>query len=127
MDPGALGKELQANNPLETEISRKRAPANELAMLVGQPMEMKNSKKQALAKELTTLADELLNKESWKNSKGPTVPVGVLGTRVPRLAGLRPTAWLHQRPGTAHLQHHQDKTLERGQASRGGRRQDLLR
>ena len=36
-------------------------------------METKNSKKQALAKELTTLADELL-KESWKNSKGPTVP-----------------------------------------------------
>ena len=36
-------------------------------------MEMKNSKKQALAKELTTLSDELL-KESWKNSKGPTVP-----------------------------------------------------
>ena len=31
------------------------------------------TKKQALAKELTTLADELL-KESWKNSKGPTVP-----------------------------------------------------
>ena len=36
-------------------------------------METKNSKKQALAKELTTLVDELL-KESWKNSKGPTVP-----------------------------------------------------
>ena len=36
-------------------------------------METKNSKKQALAKELRTLADELL-KESWKNSKGPTVP-----------------------------------------------------
>ena len=36
-------------------------------------MEMKNSKKQALAKELTMLADELL-KESWKNSKGPTMP-----------------------------------------------------
>ena len=36
-------------------------------------MEKKNSKKQALAKELMMLADELL-KESWKNSKGPTVP-----------------------------------------------------
>ena len=36
-------------------------------------METKNYKKQALAKELTTLADELL-KESWKNSKGPTMP-----------------------------------------------------
>ena len=73
MDPGALGKELPADNPLETTISRKRAPTNELTMLAGQPMETKNSKKQALAKELRTLADELL-KESWKNSKGPTVP-----------------------------------------------------
>ena len=73
MDPGALGKELLADNPLETAISRKRAPTNELTMLAGQPMEMKNSKKQALAKELTTLADELL-KESWKNNKDPTVP-----------------------------------------------------
>ena len=36
-------------------------------------METKNSKKQALAKELRTLADELL-RESWKNTKGPTVP-----------------------------------------------------
>ena len=73
MDPGSLGKELPMNNPLETEISRKRAPTNELTMLAGQPMETKNSKKQALAKELMTLPDELL-KESWKNSKGPTVP-----------------------------------------------------
>ena len=73
MDPGALGKELPADNPLETEIYRKRVPANELAMMASQPMETKNSKKQALAKELTTLADELL-KESWENSKGPTLP-----------------------------------------------------
>ena len=72
MDPGALGKELPADNPLETAISRKRAPTNELTMLAGQ-LDMKNSKKQALAKELRTLADELL-KESWNNSKGPTVP-----------------------------------------------------
>ena len=69
MDPGALCKELPADNPLETAISRKRAPTNELTMLVGQPMETKNSKKQALAKELTTLADEL-----QETSKGPTVP-----------------------------------------------------
>ena len=72
MDPGALGKELSADNPLETAISRKQAPTNKLTMLAGQPMETKNSKKQALAKELTTLADELL-KESWKNCKGPTM------------------------------------------------------
>ena len=73
MDPGVLGKELPTYNPLETTISKKLAPTNELTMLAGQPMETKNSKKQALAKELTMLADELL-KESWKNSKDPTVP-----------------------------------------------------
>ena len=73
MDPGALGKELPADNPLETAISRKRAPTNELTMLAGQRMETKNSKKQALAKELRTLVDELL-KGSWKNGKGPIVP-----------------------------------------------------
>ena len=73
MDPGALVKDLPVDNPFETDISRKGAPTNKLTMLVGPPMETKNSKKQALAKELTTLANELL-KESWKNSKGPTVP-----------------------------------------------------
>ena len=73
MDPGALGKELLADNPLQTAISRKRAQTNKLTMLAGQPTETKNFKKQALVKELTTLADELL-KESWKNSKAPTVP-----------------------------------------------------
>ena len=73
MDPGALGKELPVDNPLETTISRKLAPTNKLTMLAGQPMETKNSKKQALAKELRMLEDELL-KGSWKNSKGPTVP-----------------------------------------------------
>ena len=70
MDPGALGKELPADNPLETAISRKRAPTNELTMLAGQPMEMKNSKKQALAKELTTLADKLL-KQKLEEQQGP--------------------------------------------------------
>ena len=73
MDPGALGKELPTDNLLETAIYRKRATTNELTMLAGKPMETKNSKKQALAKELRTFADKLL-KESWKNSKGPTVP-----------------------------------------------------
>ena len=47
--------------------------------------------------------------------------VGVLGAGVPRLVCLRPTAWLHQRPGTAHLHQQTLKTLARGQASRGGR------
>ena len=48
--------------------------------------------------------------------------VGVLGTGVPRLGCLRPRAWLHQWPGTAHLHQQPLKTLARGQASRGGRR-----
>src|SRR4051812_45889830 len=47
--------------------------------------------------------------------------VGVLGTGVPRLACLRPAAWLKGGPSTAHLHQHRPKTLARGQASRGGR------
>ena len=43
--------------------------------------------------------------------------VGVLGTGVPRLACLRPAAWLKGRPSMAHLQQHKLKTLARGQAS----------
>ena len=52
----------------------------------------------------------------------PTTSVGVLGTGVPRLACLRPTAWLCERAHTAHLHRQALKTLARGQASRGGRR-----
>ena len=37
------------------------------------------------------------------------------------------TAWHHRCPGMARLQDHQDKTLAMGQASRGGRHQDLWR
>ena len=48
--------------------------------------------------------------------------VGVLGTGVPRLACLRPAAWLKRGPSAAHLHQHKPKTLARGQASRGGRR-----
>ena len=47
--------------------------------------------------------------------------VSVLGTGVPRLACLRPVAWLERGPSTAHLHQHRPKTLARGQASRGGR------
>ena len=47
--------------------------------------------------------------------------VGVLGTGVPRLACLRPTAWLSKRACTAHLHQQVLKTLTRGQASRAGR------
>ena len=53
---------------------------------------------------------------------GPGATVGILGTGVPRLACLRPTAWLKGGPSTAHLHQHKPKTLARGQASRGGRR-----
>ena len=53
---------------------------------------------------------------------GPGATVGILGMGVPRLACLRPTAWLHQRPCTAHLHQQTLKTLARGEASRGGRR-----
>ena len=47
--------------------------------------------------------------------------VGVLGTGVPRLACLRPAAWLKGGPSTAHLHQHKPKTLARGQALWGGR------
>ena len=52
---------------------------------------------------------------------GPGATVGVLGTGVPRLACLRPAAWLKGRPSRAPLHQHEFKTLARGQASRGGR------
>ena len=52
--------------------------------------------------------------------------VGVLGTGVPRLACLRPTAWLCERARTAHLRQQALKTLARGQASRGGRHKTSL-
>ena len=42
---------------------------------------------------------------------------------VPRLACLRPAAWLKEWPSTAHLHQHMLKTLARGQASRGRRRE----
>ena len=74
MDPGALVKELLADNPLETAISRKRALTNELTMLAGQPMETKNSKKEALAKELRTLADELLKNVGRTARAPPCLP-----------------------------------------------------
>ena len=47
--------------------------------------------------------------------------VSVLGTGVPRLACLRPVAWLEEGPSMAHLHRHRPKTLARGQASGGGR------
>ena len=49
--------------------------------------------------------------------------VGILGTRVPRLACLRPAAWLKEWPSAAHLCRHKLKNLARGQALRGGRQE----
>ena len=42
---------------------------------------------------------------------------------VPRLACLRPAAWLKEWPSTAHLHQHNLKTLARGQASQGGQQE----
>ena len=53
--------------------------------------------------------------------QGWRATVGVLGTGVPRLACLRPTAWLCKRARTTHLHQQAFKTHARGQASRGGR------
>ena len=47
---------------------------------------------------------------------GPGATVGVLGTGVPRLACLRPAAWMEWWPSTAHLHQRKLKTLARGQA-----------
>ena len=49
--------------------------------------------------------------------------VSVLGTGVPRLACLRPAAWLKWGPSAAHLHQLKLKTLARGQASWGGRQE----
>ena len=46
--------------------------------------------------------------------KGEVDNVGVLGIGVPRLACLRPTAWLYKRARTAHLHQQAFKTLARG-------------
>ena len=47
--------------------------------------------------------------------------VAILGTGVPRLACLQPTAWLEWWPSMAHLHQRKLKTLARGQASWGRR------
>ena len=52
---------------------------------------------------------------------GPGATVDVLRMGVPRLACLRPAAWLKGWPSTAHLHQLKLKTLARGQALRGGR------
>ena len=49
--------------------------------------------------------------------------VGVLGTGVPKLAYLRPAAWLKWGPSAAQLHQLKLKALARGQASWGGRQE----
>ena len=51
---------------------------------------------------------------------GPGATVDVLGTGVPRLACLRPAAWLSQQAVRPIFINKASKTLARGQASRGG-------
>ena len=53
---------------------------------------------------------------------GPGATVGILGTGVPRLAYLRPAAWLSRQAVWPIFTTKAFKTLARGQASRGGRR-----
>ena len=60
----------------------------------------------------SALALWLRLKAKYKRALGLGSTVGVLGTGVPILACLRPTAWLHQRPCTAHLHQQIYKTLE---------------
>ena len=52
---------------------------------------------------------------------GPEAIVGVLGTGVPRLACLRPTAWLSQQAVRPTFVNKASKTLARVQVARGGR------
>src|SRR3954465_13897945 len=52
---------------------------------------------------------------------GPGATVGVLGTGVPRLACLRPAAWLKGGPARPNFINTRPKTLARGQDLRGGR------
>jgi hypothetical protein len=53
----------------------------------------------------SALAPCLRHEAKPERALGPGATVGVLGTRLPRLACLRPRVWPTQRSGTAHLQH----------------------
>ena len=70
----------------------------------------------------SALAPWLRREAMSERALGPGATIGILGMGVPRLACLRPRAWLHQWPGTSHLHQQPLKTLARGQASRGGGR-----
>ena len=66
---------------------------------------------------LSALALWLRLEAKSERALGQGATVDVLGMGVPRLACLRPTAWLQQQPGTTHLHQQTLKTLTRGQAS----------
>ena len=70
--------------------------------------------------EKTKLKDDSSNDADLVSDLRIILIVGVLGTGVPRLACLRPAAWLKGGPSTARLHQHKPKTLARGQASWGG-------
>ena len=57
-----------------------------------------------------------------EHTLGPGATIGILGTGVPRLACLRPTAWLSKQAVRPIFINKASKTLARVQASRGGRR-----
>ena len=59
--------------------------------------------------------------QAKKEAEVSRAAVGILEIGVPRLACLRPAAWLKEWPSMAHLHQQTLKTLVRVQASRGGR------
>ena len=70
-----------------------------------------------------SVLDPWLRREAKpERTLGPGATFGVLGTGVPGLACLRPTAWLSQRAVRPIFINKASKTLARVQASRGGRR-----
>ena len=58
---------------------------------------------------------------------GPGATVGVLGTGVPRLACLRPAAWLKWGPNTAHLHQHKTQDPREGPSLVGRMTRSFLR
>src|SRR3954466_9192438 len=53
--------------------------------------------------------------------------VGILGTGVPRLACLRPAAWLERGPSTAHIHQHETQDPHEGPSLAGRTTQSFLR
>ena len=68
----------------------------------------------------------LLREAKPERTLGPRATVGALGTGVPRLACLRPTAWLSQQAVWPIFINKTSRTLAKGQALRGGRHKTSL-